>query len=62
MTPPTTEPSKPSALSDDLNFVESMPFNGDYLRSMLSRILLFLITALNLHESTAQKMTGHESF
>ena len=33
-----------------------MPFNGYYLSSMLSRILLLLIAALNLHESAAQTM------
>ena len=62
MNPPTTEPSKPSALSDDLSFTGSMPFNGFYLRSMLSRIIFLLLAALNLHESAAQTVTSYKSF
>jgi len=62
MIPPTTEPSKPSALSDDLSFTGSMPFNGFYLRSMLSRIIFLLLAALNLHESAAQTVTSYKSF
>ena len=39
-----------------------MPFNGYYLRSMLSRIIFLLLAALNLHESAAQTMAGYKSF
>ena len=39
-----------------------MPFNAYYLSSMLSRILLLLIAALNLHESAAQTVTSYKRF
>ena len=39
-----------------------MPFNGYYLRSMLSRIIFLLLAALNLHESAAQTVTSYKSF
>lgn len=56
MTLPTTEPLKPSALSDDFVCITSLPNNGDYLRVMLRRSLLLLVTALNLNTSAAQTM------
>ena len=39
-----------------------MPFNGFYLRSMLSRIIFLLLAALNLYESAAQTVTSYKSF